>query len=372
VKLISLKVLNFRNLDKLNIEIKKNINILHGGNGQGKTSILEAIYLLGITKSFRVNDDRSLVKNKEKFYDITGDFLKETNKKFRIRIFFSWDEGKHVFYNQEKIKTFSSIIGTVPIILLSLEDLELTYGSPSSRRKFMDILLSQIDPVYLQSLKQYKKVLLNRNKVLVLINEGKEDVNGLIPWDQQLIEFGSYLCFKRYQMIKELNPLIEAYYRQISEVSEKMEIGYQSSFKLNSETAEEVNQQFKKKLQEVQARDINYGSTTVGPHRDDLIFYKNNQPLKVFGSQGENKTFLISLKFAEAQLMEKHLNIKPILLLDDIFGELDQRRIKKVVENIQKTDRQTFITTTKADKFKDSQTNIALIKVENGQVIYET
>ncbi|MCD6366519.1 MAG: AAA family ATPase, partial [Bacteroidales bacterium] len=165
MRLINLRLKNFRNIKKLNIEIKQKINIIYGGNAQGKTSILEAIYLLGLTKSFRVNDDRSIVNRDNYFFEVIGTFQKIKNP-FIVRIYFSSKEGKHIFIDNEKVKKFSSIIGKVPVILLSLEDLELTYGPPSFRRKFIDILISQIDPIYLQSLKQLLKILKHRNKLL--------------------------------------------------------------------------------------------------------------------------------------------------------------------------------------------------------------
>jgi DNA replication and repair protein RecF len=373
VKLINLKLINFRNIEQADIHFSKNINILYGGNGQGKTSILEAIYFLGITKSFRIGDEKAVVKTGQDYFDVSGNFKKKTDQIFTIRVFFSGTDGKHVFYNKEKIKTFSSIIGTVPIVLLSLEDLDLTYGSPSARRKFIDILISQIDPNYLQSLKQFKKVVLNRNKVLSLISDGKADLASLRPWDQQFIQYGSYLLQKRKIIIEELSSYINKYYQGISGTSDVVEIRYQTSVPYENETdIQEIRSRIQQKLEETRQRDLAYGSTSTGPHRDDLLFFKNKQPLKIFGSQGENKTFLIGLKFAEAFLIEEHLKENPLLLLDDIFSELDRFRIEKVLQNIQAEQRQTFITTTEADKFGKDRENIDFFHVLNGKISNET
>ncbi len=373
MKLINLTLINFRNIEKEDIHFNKNINILYGGNGQGKTSILEAIYFLGITKSFRVGDEKAVVKTGQNYFDVSGKFEKQNSQTFSIRVYFSGTEGKHVFYNKEKIKTFSSIIGTVPIVLLSLEDLDLTYGSPSARRKFIDILISQIDPKYLQSLKQFKKVVLSRNKVLSLISENKEDLASLRPWDKQFADYGSYLHYERKLILEELSSYVSKYYQNISGTTDEVEIRYQSSV-ANEDDAdlEEIKKRMYQRLEETRQRDLAYGSTSTGPHREDLLFFKNKQPLKIFGSQGENKTFLIGLKFAEALLIEKHLNEKPLLLLDDIFSELDQFRIKQVLETIQSDQRQTFITTTEADKFGKDKEEIDFFRISNGKILNET
>ncbi len=369
MKLIDLTLINFRNIEKEKIRFKKNINIFYGGNGQGKTSILEAIYFLGITKSFRVTDEKAVVKTGGNYFDIKGIFEKHNGKTFALRLFFSGADGKHVFYNNEKIKTFSSIIGTVPIVLLSLEDLDLTYGSPSARRKFIDILISQIDANYLQSLKQFKKIVLNRNKVLSLIADKKADFNSLIPWNKQFVEYGAYIHLKRNLIVKELSSYINKYYQEISATPDPVEIRYQTAINLDDAMdLEEIKKRLEQRLSEVYQRDLAYGSTTSGPHREDLLFFKNQRPLKIFGSQGENKTFLIGLKFAEAFLIEKHLQEKPLLLLDDIFSELDRSRIERVLANIKSARQQTFITTTEVDKFGKDETEIDFFYVINGKI----
>ena len=372
MKLIELQIINFRNITELKLKINKIINIIYGGNAQGKTSILEAIYLLGITKSFRVSEDRSLVKQDRNYFDVKGVFQKETKDLLKVRIFFSYDKGKNVFVDNEKLKSFSLLIGKVPVILLSLEDLDLTYGSPSFRRRFINILLSQIDASYLQALKQLNKILKNRNKLLSLIKDGIQKPEALVPWDLQLSEYASYLCFKRKEAVEEINPLINDFYREISGRNDRIEIKYQTFFDLNVINSQQKLKEFYlTKLAEIKERDINYGSTTIGPHRDDLVFFKNDDPIKIFGSQGENKTFLISLKFTEALFIEKAINEKPILLLDDIFSELDLSRVHKVVEQITKMQNQTFITTTDLNKFGLKMDSIEIWTIHNGQVSYE-
>ncbi|RKY56855.1 MAG: DNA replication and repair protein RecF, partial [Candidatus Neomarinimicrobiota bacterium] len=257
-------------------------------------------------------------------------------------------------------------------ILLSLEDLELTYGPPSFRRKFIDILISQIDPIYLQSLKQLLKILKHRNKLLTLIKEGSQKETSLLPWDLQLAKFASYVCLKRREVINEFNSLLENYYKQMASTDEIVKIQYQTFFDSGLQQEEEIKNYYLQKLTEIKERDIAYGSTTIGAHRDDLLFFKNNAPIKIFGSQGENKTFLISLKFAEANLIKNKVNEEPILLLDDIFSELDMSRIQKVIEYIRELNFQTFITTTDVQKFDSQLNDVSLWFVSNGQVSIES
>ncbi len=375
MKLSKLSLLNFRNIQKEEIVFSKNINVFYGGNGQGKTSVLESIYLLGITKSFRVNDDKAVLKQGSEYFDITGHFKKDKGKEFSVRVFFSGTKGKHVFYNQKKVKSFSSIVGVVPIILLSLEDLTLTYGSPAARRKFIDILISQIDAQYLQALKKFKEVLQQRNKILSLISEKEAQISDLIPWDVQFSKFAAYILFKRKKILDHLNDLINALYKTMSGTKDEIGIKYNTfvNIDIQQDTIEQVETRINQKLNETQRKDIYYGSTTSGPHRDDIIFFKNNQPLKTFGSQGENKTFLISLKFAEAQLIEKELKERPLLLLDDIFSELDESRIENVIKSIIDENCQTFITSTTAENFKKSNlADLDFFKLNNGTVVHET
>ncbi len=372
MKLINLEIKNFRNIKEANIKINNNINIIYGGNAQGKTSILEAIYLLGITKSFRVNDDRLIVNNNCEFYEIKGTFQSFSKIIFNVRLFFSIKEGKHLFVDSEKLKTFSSFIGKVPVILLSLEDLELTYGSPSFRRKFIDILISQIDPLYLQALKKQIKILKHRNKLLTMIKENEQTPEALIPWNVQLAETASYIAFKRFEIVTQLNPLISDFYKKISEKDEQIIIKYQTFFPqemLNN--IEELKSFYQKKLMELVERDVHYGTTTNGPHRDDLNFFKDGSPIKTFGSQGENKTFLISLKFAEAILIQNTTKERPLLLLDDIFSELDTNRVHNVLETVEQLDHQTFITTTDSERFVSQSAEVALWRVQNGKIQYE-
>ena len=226
MNLNKLSLLNFRNLNEQTIEFNKSLNIFYGENGQGKTSILEAIYFLSISKSFRAKAERIVLQFEKDFFDIKGDFINSEDRTTSIRVFYSLKDGKHIFLNDNKLEKFSEIIGITPVILLSLEDLELTYGVPSNRRKFIDILLSQVSPLYLHALQKYKKSILQRNKHLNLIYEKKESSKSLFPWNEQVVQFGSEIINYRLKLIDYINETISDYYRIISDMNDTIKVEY--------------------------------------------------------------------------------------------------------------------------------------------------
>ena len=361
----------FRNISKEKIEFSKQINLIHGRNGQGKTSILEAIFFLSITKSFRAKTEKIVLQHDSDYLQVAGLFETDKNDTFSVRLYYSNDEGKHIFVNQNKLDKFSQLIGKSPLTLLSLEDLELTYGVPANRRKFLDILLSQTSPVYLQALQSYKKVLAHRNRLLSLIAENKEKSVSLFPWDEQLVKYGSEIIMHRQQFAEYANQKIGTHYQKISLRNEKVNIRYKSNC-LKAEDKKNLNKledEYAQNMQENLDGDIHRQNTLIGPHRDDLIFYKDDYALKQYGSQGENKTLLIALKLVESMYLKEKSLEGPILLMDDIFGELDDTRIHNLLEYV--TDfGQTFITTTSKDKFSDvTEDKIAFFQVKEGKVI---
>lgn len=358
----------FRNISSSKIDFSKKINIIHGKNGQGKTSILEAIYLLAITKSFRAKADKIVVQHSKEYLQVTGLFSTDHQDTFSIRVFYSNEEGKHVFLNQNKLDKFSALIGKVPITLLSLEDMELTYGLPQNRRKFIDILLSQISPVYLSALQSYKKILAHRNRLLSLIAEKKENPQALFPWDEQLIKYGSDIIWHREQFVQYANQKIARYYQRIALNEEMINVKYKTNIELTSEpiSVTKIAELFRKTLNETQEADLLRQNTLAGPHRDDLIFYKDGYALKSYGSQGENKTLLIALKLIENDYLKEKTSENPILLMDDIFGELDDARIANLLNSVKEFG-QTFITTNSSAKFeKLPPDTVQFIQIENG------
>jgi len=369
LKLIQLN--QFRNILDLKIDFSKQINIIYGKNGQGKTSLLEAIYLLAITKSFRTKADKVIVQHLKEYLQVTVQFDTDHQNSFSIRVYFSSEEGKHVFLNNNKVDKFSALIGRVPVTLLSLEDMELTYGLPQNRRKFIDILLSQISPVYLSALQSYKKILAHRNRLLSLIAEKKENIQALFPWDEQLLKHGSDIIWHRQQFVQYANQKISKYYQRIALNEEKINIRYKTNLELSNEQipGKEIEKLFRDKLADSQEADILRQNTLTGPHRDDLIFFKDGYVLKSFGSQGENKTLLIAIKLIESNYLKEKTSENPILLMDDIFGELDETRIENLLNSVKEFG-QTFITTNSSAKFDHlSSDNAQFIEMKNGIAI---
>ena len=363
LKKISLK--NVRIFNDLKTEFNSKINIIHGRNGQGKTSILEAIYYLSLTKSFRINKDSVVLKNNSEFFEISGSFLDEKNTSTQSRIFYSAEEGKHAFINSEKIKQFSELVGMFPVILLSLDDLELTYGVPAARRKFLDILLSQLYLGYLHNLRNYKKCITQKNKLLNtdgLISEKDIDV-----WNQQISNYGSELIFQRIKFIDFVNQQVNDVYKRISDKQEQIEVIYTSTINdlVSYIDLEKIKNLFDQTLKKSSDSEIKRKISLIGPHKDDLDFLKNGFLFKSHGSQGENKSFLMALKTIESNYIQQISKKKPLFLLDDIFGELDNSRVENLVHLIN-NEGQTFVTTTDLEKFKNIfPENSKLIHLEN-------
>ena len=251
-------ILNFRNIEHEQINFDGSVNLLFGQNGQGKTSILEAIYLLCLTKSFKTKTEKVFLQYNKNFLDIKGNFFTDNSIETSTRFFYSLNDGKHVFLNSNKIDKFSEIIGFVPIVILSLEDLEIAYGVPAVRRRFIDILLSQVSPLYLQALQQYKKSLLHRNKVLTLIKNKEDNESSLYPWDKQIIKHGSEIAYSRKKFLNYLDKKLADYYHIISDKNDTINVTYQSNVinREKDEELDEINENFSELLDQKKREDI--------------------------------------------------------------------------------------------------------------------
>ncbi len=336
----NLKLINFRNYKKEDIIFKPGTNILFGKNGQGKTNILESIYYLALTKSFRTNNDQNLILNSEDYFRIQGEFNIQQGREMVSSIAFSTQEGKRLNYNNQKVQKFSEYIGQIPIVLLAPSDLQISQNGPHKRRQFLDIMLSQASQLYLHQLLQYRRSLKQRNS---LLQEENVDIRLLQSWDEALVQQGATVIEKRLEAVKKLDYLVKDYYVQLSGGQDKVKLVYQCSFPLKE--AESIQGNFKSALEKQLDKDRKLQATTVGPHRDDILFLINGKPMRWVGSQGEHKTLIIALKMAEYQFLGNIQNAVPILLFDDIFGELDSGRITNMIATLSRIG-QVFITTT--------------------------
>jgi DNA replication and repair protein RecF len=364
-----LKLVNFRNYAKEEIVFHPGLNILFGQNGQGKTNILESLYYLALTKSFRTNTDQNLVLNNAQFFRIEGDFNTDRNRKLVSSLSFSGSQGKKLKVNNQKVPKFSDYIGTIPLVMLAPSDLEISQAGPYQRRKFLDIMLSQSSKLYLHHLLQYRRALKQRN--LILQDREAVDKATLESWEATLIQHGTVLIEKRREAITELDNLVKQFYTDLSGKKDKVKIVYHASVPVVSEKT--LSEIYEQALAQSRQKDQQLESTGIGPHRDDMLFLINGKSLRWMGSQGEHKTFIISLKMAEYQYLQKMRNNLPLLLFDDIFGELDSNRIENMIQSLSQIG-QVFVTTTSPDffgKVENWQGNSSLYKIVNGEVSFE-
>ena len=343
-----LKVINYRNYEQMHLKFHPRLNVFIGDNAQGKTNLLEAIYLCSAGKSFRANRDQEMINmiKKQAYVQVK---LKKVIGNVNIEVRLNMDRKKDVKVNQIPLIKIGELLGNLNVVLFSPEDLKLVKEGPSERRKFMDREISQISTKYYYTLSQYNKILQHRNKLLKY-NRGK--ILDLEVWNEQLATAGAWLIFYRRNFIKKISILAKLMHRKITESAETLEIIYEANVKVKEE--DEVNY-IKEKILQRFKEDLNIdkqrGLTTVGPHRDDMILKINGLDVKNYGSQGQQRTAVLSLKLAELELVKSEVGEYPILLLDDVMSELDLKRQGYLINNLRNV--QTFITTTMMDHIKN-------------------
>jgi DNA replication and repair protein RecF len=351
-----IKINNFRNYKEQEVTLNKNINIFYGENAQGKTNIIESIFLASIGKSFRAGKDIELIKFGEKMAQIEIDFEKsDRDGNIKINI----ENKKNIFINKIKIKKLSDLLGTVNTVIFTPDDINILKGGPQNRRKFLDIMISQLRPNYMHIYNLYKNTLDERNNYLkkIKLENAKEDL--LEVWDEQLIQYAEIIAKYRKEFIEKIKNKIEKIHNNITGNKEKIKIEY------ITECLDKNN--YKKLLNERRKLDIIKGYTTKGVHRDDFFIYLNDILVNIYGSQGQHRTAMLSLKIAELQVINDEIGENPILLLDDFMSELDENRRNNFMKNIKDT--QVIITCTDKLLLKNIEGNI--FKVEDGKIFSE-
>ena len=352
----NIKIKNFRNYENQEINLNKNINIFYGENAQGKTNIIEAIFLFSIGKSFRTNREIELIKMGKENSKLEIDFEKEDRcGNIKINI----GNKKNIFVNQIKIKKLSELFGNVHSVIFTPDDINIIKDGPQNRRRFLDIMISQLRPKYLYTYNLYLKALEERNNYLKKIKMENADENLLELWDEQLIQYGKIIAEYRKEFIDKIKNKIKKIHNVITENKENIEIKY------ISDCLDEKS--FKDLLKQRRKLDIIKGYTTRGIHRDDFEIYLNDILVNVYGSQGQCRTTVLSLKIAELQVIKDEIGENPILLLDDFMSELDEIRRNNFMENIENT--QVIITCT--DKLLLNNIDGKIFKVENGKIFEE-
>ena len=349
-----IKIKNFRNYKEEEINLEKNINIFYGENAQGKTNIIEAIFLCGLGKSFRAKKDIEMIKLNEKNSIIEIEYEKsDRDGKIKIEL----ENKKNIYLNGIKIKKLSELLGNLNIVIFTPDDINILKGGPENRRKFLNIMISQLRPNYMYILNLYLKTIDQRNKYLKQIKEENKDEKLLEIWDEKLAEYAIKICEYREEFINKIFEKIKIIHNKITNGKEEIELEYITECK--------HKEKYLKLLKERRKLDIIKGFTTKGIHRDDFMIYINKKEINIYGSQGQNRTAMLSLKLAELQVIYDEIGEFPILLLDDFMSELDKNRRKNFLENIENT--QVIITGT--EKLDIENLKYLEYNVSNGKVI---
>jgi len=337
---------NYRNYLKEKVELNDNINLFIGENAQGKTNFIEAVYYLATGRTFRSNKDLEIINWKKEYFRVQTKLLKEnTDREFLIDIYFDRQGNKKIKINGIKYKKVSDLFGLLQVIVFSPDDLNIIKGGPIERRKYIDLEICQLVSGYYNTLKNYYKVLRQRNNLLKEIKYNKQEAGLLEIWDEQLIDYGSKIIKNRIDFLKKLVPLARKNQQEITTGKENLEITYNSILIKNpAADLNEIKNNFNNFINKNKYNEIKKGVTLFGPHRDDLIFYVNGKELKTYGSQGQQRTAVLSLKMAELRIFFDNSNDNPLLLLDDVMSELDDSRREFLIKVIRKNDIQTLIT----------------------------
>jgi DNA replication and repair protein RecF len=345
-----LSLTNFKNYDQAELEFSPKINCFVGNNGIGKTNILDAIHYLSLTKSFFNNIDSINVKHTEDYFIIQGNFIKEDEEN-NIFCSFHRQKQKILKRNGKDYHKLSDHVGKYPVVMISPADSALVLEGSEIRRKFLNKIISQYDTEYLDSVLKYNKALQQRNKLLKDFRmSGKFDYDTLSIWDSQLIKYGNYIFRERDILVNELIPVFNEYYSLISGKKEFVKLDYRSHLKEGN---------FSESLQSSVDKDRILEYTTVGIHKDDLILEMNDYPVKLLGSQGQQKSYLVALKLAKFDYIKRRAGFSPIMLLDDIFDKFDADRVEQIIRLVgNHRFGQIFITDTHKSRLQDILTSV--------------
>ncbi len=335
------------------------INIIYGDNAQGKTNILESMYVCATSKSHRGSKDREIIRfdNDESHIKVN---VRKNDMNYRIDMHLKKNKPKGIAVNGIPIKRAVELFGILNIVFFSPEDLNIIKNGPSERRRFIDMELSQLDKIYLDCLINYNKVVNQRNSLLKeYAFSGRDDIiSSLDIWDMQLVKYGNDVIKSREKFVKEINDLVKSIHTKLSGDREQLEIIYEPCVK---------EQDFESELVRVRDRDLKFKCTNIGPHKDDMCFLINGMDVRKYGSQGQQRTAALSLKLAEIELVKQIIHDTPVLFLDDVLSELDSRRQNFLLDSIGNI--QTMITCTGLDEFINNRFSInKIFKVVNGTV----
>jgi len=367
-----LKLQFFRNHEETEVRFAPHLNLFTGSNGAGKTNLIDAIHYLCMTRSFVASSDQYVAHHDEKYFMIDGDFEGEIRSSFKVSCSYSRGEGKKIFVNDSPLVRLSDLIGMIPVVVLSPEDRKLTSEGPAERRTFLDSMISQISPKYLRDLIKFRKIRKQRNKLLQEYQGPLSMLKSYLePWDVQLAQIGSAIIFKRAQVLEKFKEYLAIQYQSITGLNLEPTLRYESICD-EYDSHEQIHEEYVKQIESNFEKEAEREQTIIGPHRDEVVFYLGDIELRNYGSQGQHRLFSMALKMAQLFYYSDELDDLPIMLLDDVFGNLDQQKIDVITEALTKHSGQTFITSASErpfdqEMFKGSEQNV-WFTVENGTV----
>ena len=377
-----LRLTNFRNLTHLDVGLSPGVTVYYGPNAQGKTTLLEAVYLLCIARSFRAENEREVVNfdaAKAGEQALVDGTIEKSGQRLRVIVGYQptqrvGQDNDGLTYNVRKEirvnrlrRTAGELIGEVNAVLFSAADIDLVQGSPSGRRRFLDILLSQADPVYLKGLQRYQRVVQQRNQLLRLLKEGRAQVDELAYWDDELVREGAQITWRRYLAMRELTDACVRHHEDLSGPEEKLAVEYRPSVLLAGEVGE-VEDNFREALAAAVHRERARPVTAVGPHRDDFALNIDGADMGTFASRGQARTLALALRLAEAEFLAAARGEGPVVLFDDALSEMDSSRRHRLLEKATRYE-QVLITTTDLEQVNDFfGTGANYLYVSNGEV----
>ncbi len=362
----SLRLINFRNYSSLNIELNEGVNLFVGKNAQGKTNLLESMYMCATGKSFKTNYDKEMIKF-EKNESYIGAILKYQNTEKLVEIKLERDKSKIIKINKIPLEKHKELYNGLNVVVFSPEDLRLIKDGPFERRKFLDTEISQIKPMYRYNINRYNKILFQRNNLLKT-KKNERNINKLLDiFDLQLTDVGTEIIIERYKFVEDLSHISKGIHKNLTNGEENLSLSYINNVANNKNDKIIIEQIFMKKLKQNRKRDLLKGTTEFGPHRDDIKININNFDTRSFASQGQQRTAVLSIKLGEVELIKKEKGEFPILLLDDVLSELDEDRRKYLLKNFNKL--QTIITSTDTiDLFESKNIEKEIFYIKNGNI----
>lgn len=373
MRIKSLSLLNFRNYASQTLQLEPGLNIFVGNNAQGKTNLLEAIYVLSLSKSYRAQRETELISQGSDQTMISA--VVEKMASLDLGVVVSVNQPKRLFVNH-KSTTANAYVGHLNTVLFTPDSLQLVKGSPGDRRRFLDVQICQIDAIYRNALLKYQRVVRQRNSLLKGAQEQRTQLSELPAWDSQLVAFGTKIMLRRQEVVSVLQDFSRISHETISHELEDLQLIYQPFFAsledLSSPhryTSDELETIFWEEIKNKRTEEIRRGYTLVGPQRDDLIFKVNGLDLKTYGSQGQQRTAVLAYVLAELELMCQETGEYPVVLLDDVMSELDKTR-RIYLLSILNQKAQTIVTTTNLDSFNiETAKRAAIFKIEQGRIL---